>query len=164
MKPKIITLPEFTLVGVEARFIGALAPDADGPMVIPTLWTAMTARKKEIGKVLDEYAYGAARKLPENQRDRVGEFVYIAGLSVTPKAKVPAGMAKWVIAEHTYALFTHRGPLDRLSQTISYIYRVWMPRSVYEPADGPGIERYDDRFEPDSESSETDFLVPIKPK
>ena len=39
-----------------------------------------------------------------------------------------------------------------------------MPRSVYQAADGPEIERYDERFKPGSESSETDFLVPIKPK
>jgi len=96
--------------------------------------------------------------------NRVGEFVYIAGFSVSPKAKVPAGMVKWVIPEHAYALFTHKGPVKRLSQTISYIYRVWMPRSTYQAADGPEIERYDDRFKPGSESSETDFLVPIRPK
>jgi AraC family transcriptional regulator len=164
MKPKITSLPEFTLMGTEARFISALSPDADNLVVIPALWTSMFGRRKDIGKTLDSFAYGAAKRPAASLRKRQGELVYLAGYSVDPSAKPPAGMVKWVIPEQTYALFTHRGPVSRLSETISYIYRVWMPQSEYQPADGPELERYDDRFIPGAESSETDFLVSIKPK
>jgi AraC family transcriptional regulator len=164
MKPEIISLTEFTLLGCEVRFISALSPDADNLVVIPALWTDMYSRRKEIGRVLDEFAYGAAKRPTQSQRTRQGECLYLAGFSVAPDSKVPAGMTKWVIPAQTYALFTHHGPVTRLSETISYIYRVWLPRSKFQSADGPELERYDERFKDGSDDSETDFLVSVKPR
>lgn len=64
----------------------------------------------------------------------------------------------------TYARFTHRGPLRHLSDTINHARGTWLPRSDYEPADGPELERYDDRFRNGGEKCEMDFLVPVEPK
>ncbi|HZZ20767.1 MAG TPA: GyrI-like domain-containing protein [Opitutaceae bacterium] len=164
MQHTIVSLPELTLLGIEARFIGALSPGADNLVVIPQLWNGVHARRKEIGNALDKYSYGAAKRAPVKQRKHPGEFIYLAGFSVSSEKVVPEGMAKWVVPAQTYALFTHKGPVSRLSETISRIYRVWLPRSKYEAADGPEIERCDERFKMGSATSETDFLVPIKPK
>ena len=64
MKPVILRLPPFTLVGCEARFISAMSPDANNFKIIPPLWHTLTARRAELGSPLDKFSYGACRCLP----------------------------------------------------------------------------------------------------
>lgn len=160
----IVSLPALTLIGPEARFISALSPDANNLKVIPPLWYALTTRKAEIGDTLDGFAYGACRRLDKNLRSREDELVYLAGYRVGPGQEAPPGMSRWSVPSLTYAHFTHRGPVARLSETINHIYGVWLPRSDFQLDHGPEIERYDERFRPGQDSSEMDFLLPVKPR
>ena len=164
MKPTIIELPAFTLVGPEAHFISALSPDANNLKVIPPLWHQLMARKAEIGKPLDAYSYGACRCLPESKRSREDELEYMAGINVDPKTKAPDGLGRWKVAASTYACFIHRGPVSNLSETINYAHGAWLARSDYAYAPGGvELERYDHRFT-DGKDSELDYLLPIKLK
>jgi len=47
---------------------------------------------------------------------------------------------------------------------MGYIYGTWLERSDYALADGPSLERYDERFGDGDEKSELDILIPVKPK
>jgi len=162
MKPVIVNLEPLTLIGFEARFISAMSPDANNFQVIPPLWHALTAHRAELDPPLDRFSYGACRCLPEKQRRRDDELVYLAGVNAKPRARVPAGMVRWKIPALTYAHFTHRGPISRLSETINYIYGAWMPRSDYRRNErGPELERYDDRFRDGGQDCELDYLVPV---
>lgn len=166
MKPTLLELPGLTLVGPSAHFISAASPDANNLQIIPPLWHAVTARKQELGPPLDRFAYGACRCLPETERSREDELDYLAGFSVAADAKPPAGMARWTVPAGTYALFVHRGPVTRLSETINYAFASWLPRSDYIHAE-PWIEleRYDDRFKIDgSPDSEMEYLLPVRPR
>lgn len=165
MKPTIITLPAFTLVGATARFISAMSPDANNMKVIPPLWHEFATRKEENGQPLDGFAYGACRCLPPSRRSRDDELEYLAGLNVDPSTPVPKGMGRWNIAAGTYAHFVHRGPIARLCDTIGFANGTWLPSSGYRYAgDGVELERYDHRFNTASADSELDFLLPITPK
>ena len=165
MKPQILRLPALTLIGPEAHFISALSPDANNLQVIPPLWHELMARKAELGKPRDTYMYGACRCLPSNQRSREDELAYLAGLNVAPSARAPKGMGLWKIAAGTYAQFTHRGPISKLSETINYVHGAWLPRSGYDyNSKGVELERYDDRFNPEGKNSEMDYLIAVKKK
>lgn len=165
MNPSIITLPAFTLLGLETRFISAMSPDANNLEMIPPLFGQLFSRKADLTPALDQFTYGACRCLPDDQRTREDECVYLAGIHVAADAPVPAGMTTWQVPALTYAHFTHRGPVTHLKETINHAYGTWLPRSDYECTDGPELERYDDRFAGgNSENSVMDFLLPIKRK
>lgn len=165
MKPNIIQLPALTLVGPEAHFISAMSPDANNLKIIPPLWHRLFTRKAELGQQLDAYMYGACRCLPSSQRTREDELEYLAGINVASSSPVPAGMGKWKIAAATYAQFTHRGPISKLSETINYVHGAWLPRSEFEYVNsGVELERYDDRFNPEAKDSEMDYLITVRPK
>jgi AraC family transcriptional regulator len=163
MNPAILDLPALVLAGPAARFISAASPDANNLKIIPPLWHTLFARKVELGTPLDHFSYGACRCLPESQRSREDELLYLAGVSVAPGTPVPPGMERWNVPAGTYALFTHRGPVARISETINYAYGTWLPRSEFDPSE-PWIEleRYDGRFREGGTDSEMEYLVPIK--
>ena len=70
---------------------------------------------------------------------------------------------RWQVPAATYACFTHRGPITRLSETINYVYGAWLPRSKYQRDENrPELERYDERFRDGGPDSELDYLVPVR--
>ncbi len=162
MKPAILDLPALTLLGLEARFIGPMSPDANNHQIIPPLFDRFFARKAEAPPALDGFTYGACDCLPEKERTREDELAYLAGVSVAKNAPVPGGMTTWRVPAAKYALFLHRGPVTRIGETMSYIYGTWLARSDYALADGPSLERYDGRFGDGGEKSEFEILVPVK--
>lgn len=164
MNPQIISLPGLTLLGLETHFIGALSPEANNMIVIPPLYKKFFSRQAEMPPALDGFTYGSCDYPPEGHRSREDELVYLVGSSVAPTSAVPTGMTVWRIPALTYAHFTHRGPISQLSETINYVYGAWLPRSEYERAVGPELERYDERFGDGGEKCELDFLVPITRK
>ncbi|WP_369426428.1 GyrI-like domain-containing protein [Pelagicoccus sp. SDUM812002] len=44
---------------------------------------------------------------------------------------------------------------------MAYIYGKWFPESKRLEANGPDLERYDNRFDPESEQSVLEILIPI---
>jgi AraC family transcriptional regulator len=72
-------------------------------------------------------------------------------------------MVTTVVEPATYAVFTHKGKLARLGETMNYIYGSWLPGSEYERANGniPDLEWYDERFSPESDESELDLYIPL---
>ncbi|TMJ43144.1 MAG: hypothetical protein E6G89_02200 [Alphaproteobacteria bacterium] len=53
------------------------------------------------------------------------------------------------IPEHLYAKFAHQGHVSTVRGTMNAIWNSWLPQSGYVAADAPGLERYDERFNPD---------------
>ncbi len=73
-------------------------------------------------------------------------------------------MVKFEVPEQTYAIFTHKGKLDKLRHTYEYIYGEWLPQSDYEHVGKFNFELYDHRFMFGSDDSELDIYIAIKPK
>ena len=162
MKPTIQSLPALTLLGLEARFIGPMSPDANNHKVIPPLFGRFFARKPELPPALDDCTYGVTRAAPRSSRTREDELVYLVSQRVTPRRRAPAGMTIWRRPAQTYAIFVHRGPVVRIDDTLKEIYGSWLPHSAYEPVGEGSIERYDERFCDGGPKSEFDLLIPVK--
>jgi flavin reductase (DIM6/NTAB) family NADH-FMN oxidoreductase RutF/predicted transcriptional regulator YdeE len=79
---------------------------------------------------------------------------------------IPEGLVLVTIPAQKYAVFTHIGNADNFMETIRYIYGEWLPNNKkYERVPGaPEFAYYDIRFEPDSDSSEFDWYIPIHEK
>jgi AraC family transcriptional regulator len=164
MKPAIIELPALHLLGLAIRFIPPMSPGADNTDVIPKLYARFCPLLPKLPSSRDNYVYGAARFPADEERRNPDEREYLASINVDPDVKPPAGMALWPIPAGTYACFTHRGPVTRLGETINYAFGTWLPRSHYVHADGPNLDRQDERFGDGGEGCELEFLMPIRPK
>lgn len=163
MKPNTTTLPALHLIGLETRFISAASADSNNMEVIPALWDRFIARAGEITPAGPEgVSYGACRCLPPDEKQSDDEFLYLAGRPASEDAPVPAGMVRWSVPASTYAVFTHRGPISRIGETMTQIYGSALPRSGLVHSGGIDLERYDERFKGEHPQSELDILIPVR--
>ena len=162
-EPEIVQKDAFTLVGMEARFIGALSPDANNFDVIPPLWDRFINRIGEVEGRSDEATYGLVITRPERERSHPDELLYVAGVAVHGVASLPEGMVCHKVPASTFAVFTHRGPISKLTETVRMAVDVWLPSSGCR-WNGIEVERYDHRFSFESpQESEMETWMGIVP-
>jgi AraC family transcriptional regulator len=164
MKPTLLELPALHLLGLSTRFIPPMSPGADNIDVIPKLYARFCPMLSKLPPPRDQYIYGAARCPADEDLRHPDEREYLASINVGPEVKAPPSMTLWRIPAGTYACFTHRGPVSRLGETINYAFGTWLPRSGFAHADGPNLDRQDERFRDGGEGCEMDFLVPVRAK
>jgi AraC family transcriptional regulator len=162
LEPEVIECPPLCLVGLDTRFTIVAAGDTDSPFVLPRLWRRFMGRLGELACTQDTVRYGVCECVPETQRENPDELRYLAAVAVSPQTAVPPGMSRWCAPASRFARFVHRGPIERIGETINYIYAAWFPRSGRERGDGFDIERYDARFHRRGRESEIDYLVPLR--
>lgn len=161
MQPIIKTMPEKKFVGMGTKFISILSKDRDNYIKIPQLWQRYNQRNKEVPHRTGQTEYGICFVVPKDQRSHPEECYYLAGAEVTKVDELPEGFEARTIPAGEYAVFTHKGTLDKLEHTMSYIYGSWLPKSGRKLRDAPEIEAYDQRFKIDSPDSELDIYIPI---
>lgn len=163
MQPKFVELPEMKVIGVGARFISILSPKKNNATVIPKLWDQFIKQIGQISHKTGDVSLGLVEMLPENAgKGPSDELFYIACTAVSEIDSVPPGMIRRVIPAGRYASFTHKGKLTGLEQTMNFIYRSWLPKGEVQLRDAPHLEWYDQRFNPGSDQSEFDILLPVK--
>ncbi|MFC4527769.1 AraC family transcriptional regulator [Dyella halodurans] len=150
MEHRIVTLPSFTVVGMEHLVRGSV----DG---IGQLWRRFMPREHEIvGRAEPEAAYGVCRLLAG------GSARYVAGLPVLADASVPVGMVKFEVPAQTYVVFTHRGTAAQIGDSFQAIHTRLLARLGLRATGGVEFERYDARFTgPEDPAAETDLYIPV---
>ncbi|HEY2624625.1 MAG TPA: GyrI-like domain-containing protein [Dyella sp.] len=151
MEHRIVTLPSFTVVGVDHLVRGS----ADG---IGQLWQRFIPREHEIaGRTEQDAAYGICSVLPD------GSVRYVAGLPARDDATVPDGMVKFDVPAQKYVVFTHRGTVEQIGSSFQAIHTRLLAKLGLCATAGVEFERYDARFiAPDDPASETDLYIPIE--
>ena len=151
---RIETRPEFQAIGLEitARY------EATGE--IPAKWQEFMQRWEEIPNTVNRgELFGIAL------RDGAEDFDYFICLEVSSVEVIPGGMKAHTIPTHEYAVFTHRGVIQRIGETYQYIYGQWLPESEYNRAPAPFIEAYGEKFcGGTTDDSEFDIWIPIVKK
>lgn len=157
MEPKLITKPEFTVIGASIRTNGKKGPGGE----IPQFWCEVI-RNKTLDRIpdrLNEACYGMCFDC-----DETGEFTYMIAQEVKDGTVAPDGLQSRKVPESLYAVFTAKGVVQKsIPETFQFIYGVWLPKSGYECTGTEDFEYYDDRFT-DDENSEVDIYVPIVKK
>lgn len=98
----------------------------------------------------------------EAEKTHPDECYYMACAEVKGLEDIPEGMTAMTIPAGNYAVFTHKGSLDKMSLTMKYIYGSWLPKSGKKLRNAPEIEIYDQRFKLGSDDSELDVYIPIQ--
>ncbi|MEF3305385.1 AraC family transcriptional regulator [Paenibacillus sp. GYB003] len=153
LEPVYVATGTLQLVGMEIR--GVNSRD------VGRLWSRFRQRAAEI----------ATRRGPESVFYALIELTgvrwevsYTACVEVEEAGRLPEGMVYKVLPSGTYAVFSHRGSLERLSDTFDYIYNIWLPKSGKLRTNDPEFARYDERYlGPTNENSEIDIYIPINP-
>jgi AraC family transcriptional regulator len=164
LQPHIVEKPALTVIGIEASFIHALSPDANNLKVIGALWDRFLHASRAIPNRVSQEMYGIIYERPPAERSHPHELQYIAAVAVSHVADIPDGMIAWTAPAGTYAVFTHRGPIQNIGATMQFIYRDWLPQSGFRRTGGADVEVYDARFHMNEEESETDIWIPLAPK
>lgn len=173
LQPEFVELPALHLLGICTRFISISSEKTNSTTVLPSLWKAFLPRISDIAgagvsagslePALAPCRFGAWDSLPANDRTDPDELQYLASISVSPLVNTPTGMVQWTAPSSRYARFIHKGPIGRISETISYIYAVWLPRSGLKRGTAFDLEYYDHRFRAESEGSELEYYLPLAP-
>ncbi|MCU6793786.1 AraC family transcriptional regulator [Paenibacillus sp. WQ 127069] len=153
LDPLIINKEKRYLVGMELRGLNSRE--------IGKLWSSFRQRVAEIERRRDpESTFYALIMLTGVQ----WEVSYTACVEVSEEGQIPEGMVNKVLPTATYAVFTHRGSLDRITDTFYYIYNTWLPKSGRTRTNDPEFVRYDHRYlGPTNDDSEFDIYIPIGP-
>ena len=147
MTPRIVDIPRFSIVGIEARFISILSPDKTNDIVIPKLWTEYVNRRQEIKNRLGREEMGLVYCLEDQPKSHPNQCLYICAAKVTSIEDIPAGMIGREVPGGKYAVFEHRGTADKFQHTMKFIYGSWFPKSGYQLDDRPELELYDRGFD-----------------
>lgn len=162
MEPKFVTKDDFQVIGMEC-----ISKNENGEF--SRLWCDFIGRMGEVkNNNRPGVAYGICSCGPECKPEEcickceVVGFSYMACVEVSNADQAPSGMVAKTIPTSKYAVFTHKGSLDKLSNTYNYIYTTWLQNSDYEQSGFYCFELYDNRFNPSDENSEIDIYLPIK--
>jgi len=140
MQPKIINRPAFKAVGLS--YVGKNENGEIGQM-----WGRFNQISNQIKRSNDKEAFGLCFSTVQGP-SQPGEFEYVSSFEVTDDKDVPEGMVYREVPAHKYAVFTHHGKLDTLSETYAYIYNTGLAQA--------GLEVHPDKF--DMEVYDKDFL------
>ncbi|HPT72517.1 MAG TPA: AraC family transcriptional regulator, partial [Candidatus Cloacimonadota bacterium] len=146
MKPRIVKLEAMTVVGLSCR-------STMKENTIPQLWDAFNKIcgdiKNPAGK---DFALGICPYVQMDNFTENDSFEYLATIPVSKVEDLRNGLKSHVIPAATYAVFTHKGPLNNLHETYEMIFSTGL--EGYEMAEADQIEWYGDKFKfgkPDSE-------------
>ena len=162
MKPVFKKLSEFKVIGLGEKFISILSTEKNNLFVIPALWDKYLIRKNEIKKINNNVDFGICLPVENKFKTHPDECLYLACAEVQNFDNVPDGMITRLIPSGEYAVFTHKGKLDKLDHSMNYIYGLWLPKSGKKLREAPDLELYDSRFNLDSDASELDIYIPIE--
>jgi predicted transcriptional regulator YdeE len=157
MEPRIVKveLPPRRLVGVVCLFIPSMQENSDAKEKIPEAW-------HQLGHVAKDNHLSAHWSIGVmSGSDEPGKMRYVACVPGDASGSVPEGMMEVDFEGGTYVGCEHIGSLDSFGQTAAWFYSDFLPSSEYHVIDGPHLEIYDERFNPESPTSVVTLCAPI---
>ena len=158
LEPELYEQPELLLVGMQTHCFGIESHKNNIARKLPALWAAFLERLGEVPDTVAGHCYGVVSPRHEN----ADELVYLAAIAVRREAAVPPGMLLRRVAGGRYARFTHRGRVERVDQTVNYIYGNWLARSGLRHRYAADIEFYGADYHPTAESSVIRYAIPVE--
>ncbi len=158
--------PEIKIVS-ETKIVGLYGKSSLSCNNRPNMWNMFNPRINEIKHLAEGIrGYGICEADPDFDMCRFDENTEsseIVGVEVISFEDIPQGMIKKFLTGGKYAVFTHKGKLDKLGMTYEYIWGTWILCSGVELDMRDDFEFYDERFLGyDNELSQMDIYIPVK--
>lgn len=149
--PRLERREAFHVAGLSARF------GPEGHAAISTLWARFAPWIGAIPGQAGPDAYGVC-----HDGDGQGAFDYLAGVETTRPDDLPAELARVCVPAGRYAVFTHRGHVADIRETMGAIFGGGLARHGLTHAEGPDFERYGPAFDPRSGTGEIEIWIPVR--
>lgn len=158
--PKIVEIDEIKVVGLRSE-------TELNPIKIKQLWKQFYENSDEIPNCVSNKRYfGIYESCDENIYFTINQEMImneVLGTEVTSFKDVDKQYITKIISGGYYAVFTHHGSLETISQTLDYIWGTWLFSTKEELDTREILELYDDRFLGYSHPhTEIDIYIPIK--
>jgi AraC family transcriptional regulator len=142
-----------------ALLIAGLREDySDSNSGIPAQWQRFAPHIGKLPQQIGNVAYGIVF-------GKTAGFSYLTGVEVSDTASLPAGSAQIRIPAQSYLVFSHKGHVSTLFESINAALAFVYPNG--HPAGEPGemgfYERYGETFDPVKGSGDIEIWIPIRP-
>lgn len=158
MEPEIKIHPGKTLWGLNTTFNAPGSPHPNNMEKLPALWMEFQTKLGDLEQT-PAACWGVVDCSTAN--DDLENLTYWASFE-NDEAKAYEGLQRLDIPEQTYACFIHKGPVHTIGDTLTAIFRDWLPNSEYCHTGGPELELYDERFAFDHPDSVLEYWVPVR--
>jgi len=148
--PRIEQRPALLIAGLSERY----SQDNAG---MPAQWQRFGPWLGHVPGQIGDVAWGVCYN-----GDGKGNIDYMAGVEVSDFDDLPAELARLRVADQTYAIFTHAEHISTIQRTWAAIFSQWLPNSGRQHADAPELERYDERFDPQTGNGGFQIWIPLK--
>jgi AraC family transcriptional regulator len=152
LQPSFVHSEPLDIVGLPKNFTGETRDQ------IPLLWERFAKWIGHVPHQIGNVTFGVIRN-----NDKGRGFYYLAGVAVNSVAAVPDDLRLVRLPEQDYAVFTHRGHVSQLFETMCAIYTQWAPNAGDILADAPCLERYTEEFDPRTGHGPIEIWLPVHP-
>ncbi len=152
--------PETKLVGKSLK--ASLAEDQSF-----ALWSSFMPERKLVQNTISSDFYSVQvydPKLSFNDFNEHTIFEKWAAVAVSDYQNLPETMTTLNIPKGLYAVFLHKGTAADFPKTSAYIFREWLPSSVYELDNRPHFEILGAKYKNNHPDSEEEVWIPIREK
>src|SRR5262245_22295032 len=149
--PRIVDGKPLLLAGLNDRYT------CESSAGIPAQWQRFMPRFGNIPGQAGYVSYGVSYNVDDD-----GNFDYLCGVEVPDFSRLPPDIDRLRVPAHKYAVFTHRAHISTIRRTRNTIWSVWLPRSGYQAADAPNLERYPEEFDGATGLGGVEIWVPIE--
>ncbi|MGH9765332.1 MAG: GyrI-like domain-containing protein [Blastocatellia bacterium] len=150
-QPRLVDGKALVIVGLRRSYTTETAKD------ISQQWERFGPYIGKISGQIGNIAYGVCFP-PDSDRG----FDYLSGVEVSHSFGHPEDFSSVNLPAQKYAVFTHREHVSKLGEIFDAIFKDWFPKSGYEPANAPCLERYGEKFDPRTGMGDVEVWVPVK--
>jgi predicted transcriptional regulator YdeE len=162
VKPKVVELDAFEVMGIEVRTNNTNEAGADG--LIPKLWQRVM-REHALDGVPDRIGQTIYAVYTDYASDANGDYILVLGTKFKPAAgtPIPTGMVFKTVPAGRYAVFTsERGPVAKVVvQTWQQIWSHYQSPANGQRAYRADFELYDQRAA-DPNNAQVDIYIGVK--
>lgn len=157
MQPKIVTIPDKKLVGMNKKM--SYANNTTG-----LLWQSFMPLKKHISNAVGTDLY-SLQIYPSlftfSNFNPNEEFIKWAAIEVSNFETLPGKLQSYDLKGGLYAAFIHKGSVADFHKTFSKIFIEWLPNSDYEIDNREHFELLGEKYSNTDPNSEEEIWVPI---
>jgi AraC family transcriptional regulator len=149
-EPRFVNGPKMVIAGPNVRYT------FETRVNIPAQWERFAPHIGTIPGQVGGATYGVCWNYDG------GAFDYLSGVEVSDDSRLPDDFDVVRLAAQKYAVFTHRGHVSAIPDTIQQVWTAWLPGSGRQAAEAPCFERYSEDFNPQTGLGGMEIWIPIK--
>lgn len=156
-EPRIETVETLRLTGIST-------PTSFADDRTPVLWRTFMSLRDAIGGRIGSELY-SVQVYPADffaRFDPTRPFTKWAAVATT--GETTQGFERLTIPEGRYAVFPYKGHPAQAGAFFRWVFSQWLPASGYALDQRPHFEVLGAKFDKDSNDSEEDIYIPIRPK